>query len=70
MKRYGGKNVAIGVSFVAAVIVLVVRVIMVRKSRYKHPGSVADLVRRGQLRSDRRGMYDSSPLISLQFFVL
>lgn len=28
------------------------------KSRSSHSGSVADLVRRGQLRSDRRGMYD------------
>ncbi|XP_052202170.1 LOW QUALITY PROTEIN: pentatricopeptide repeat-containing protein At2g13600-like [Diospyros lotus] len=33
---------------------------MMRKSRYSHPGSVADLVRRRQLRSDRRGI--STPL--------
>lgn len=61
MKRYGGRNVAIGLCFVAAFLVIVVRAFMARKLRYKHPGSVADLVRRGQLRSDRRGMYDFSP---------
>ncbi|KAB5568014.1 hypothetical protein DKX38_001807 [Salix brachista] len=31
------------------------------KSRQSCPGTAADLVRRGQLRSDRRGMYDSIP---------
>ncbi|XP_054818736.1 protein MULTIPLE CHLOROPLAST DIVISION SITE 1 [Prosopis cineraria] len=45
-----------------AVVVLVtaVRAFVVRKSRYKRPGSVADLVRRGQLRYDSRGI--SRPL--------
>lgn len=44
-----------------AFLLIAVRVYVVRKSRYNRPGSVADLVRRGQLRSDRRGMYDSHP---------
>uniref|UniRef100_A0A2P2JUK7 Uncharacterized protein MANES_05G126100 n=1 Tax=Rhizophora mucronata TaxID=61149 RepID=A0A2P2JUK7_RHIMU len=43
-----------------AFVVIAWRQFVVRKSRYKHPGSVADLVRRGQLRSDRRGI--SRPL--------
>ncbi|XP_028775470.1 protein MULTIPLE CHLOROPLAST DIVISION SITE 1-like [Neltuma alba] len=45
-----------------AIVVLVtaVRAFAVRKSRYKRPGSVADLVRRGQLRYDSRGI--SRPL--------
>ncbi|KAK9270671.1 hypothetical protein L1049_026253 [Liquidambar formosana] len=43
-----------------AFLVISVRVYMASKSRYSRPGSVADLVRRGQLRSDRRGI--SRPL--------
>ncbi|TXG51888.1 hypothetical protein EZV62_021057 [Acer yangbiense] len=60
MKRYGGRNIAIGLCFAAAFLVIAVRAFMARKLRYKKPGSVADLVRRGQLRSDRRGI--SRPL--------
>ncbi|KAL5845498.1 hypothetical protein ACOSQ4_011456 [Xanthoceras sorbifolium] len=60
MKRYGGRNIAIGLCFAAAFLVIAVRAFVARKSRHKHPGSVADLVRRGQLRSDRRGI--SRPL--------
>ncbi|XP_052202173.1 protein MULTIPLE CHLOROPLAST DIVISION SITE 1 isoform X2 [Diospyros lotus] len=60
MKRQSGPSVAIGVSILATIVIIAVRGYMVRKSRYRRPGSVADLVRRGQLRSDRRGI--STPL--------
>lgn len=56
-----GSNFAIGLCIATAFLVMSVRIYMVRKSRYSRPGSVADLVRRGQLRSDRRGMYGSDP---------
>lgn len=60
MKRQSGTNFAIGLCILATILVIAVRVYVVKKSRYSHPGSVADLVRRGQLRSDRRGI--SAPL--------
>ncbi|KAK3002460.1 hypothetical protein RJ639_012338 [Escallonia herrerae] len=54
-------NTSFTVGFCMAILlVIAVRVHMARKSRYSRPGSVADLVRRGQLRSDRRGI--SKPL--------
>ncbi|KDP36757.1 hypothetical protein JCGZ_08048 [Jatropha curcas] len=55
-----GSNFIIWLCLVTAFLVIAVRVYAVRKSRYNRPGSVADLVRRGQLRSDRRGI--SRPL--------
>lgn len=61
MRRHLGSNFAIGIYIATAFLVMALRVYMVRKSRYSRPGSVADLVRRGQLRSDRRGMYGSNP---------
>ncbi|KAJ6931737.1 hypothetical protein NC652_015042 [Populus alba x Populus x berolinensis] len=60
MKRGAGSNFVIWLCIATAFLVVSVRVCMVRKSRPSRPGSVADLVRRGQLRSDRRGI--SSPL--------
>ncbi|KAF3446923.1 hypothetical protein FNV43_RR12103 [Rhamnella rubrinervis] len=60
MRRHVGSNFAIGLCIATAFLVMAVRIYMVRKSRYSRPGSVADLVRRGQLRSDRRGI--SRPL--------
>ncbi|XP_031270196.1 protein MULTIPLE CHLOROPLAST DIVISION SITE 1 [Pistacia vera] len=60
MKKNAGSSFAIGLFFATAFLVIVVRVYMSRKSRHSPPGSVADLVRRGQLRSDRRGI--SRPL--------
>lgn len=60
MKRQSGTNFAIGLCILATILVIAVRVYVVKKSTYSHPGSVADLVRRGQLRSDRRGI--SAPL--------
>lgn len=60
MNRYGGSNLAIGLCIAIALLVIAVRVYVARKLRHRTPGSVADLVRRGQLRSDRRGI--SRPL--------
>ncbi|GAY36770.1 hypothetical protein CUMW_280020 [Citrus unshiu] len=60
MKRHTRSSFAIGLSLATAFLVIVVRAFIVRRSRYNRPGSVEDLVRRGQLRSDRRGI--SRPL--------
>lgn len=60
MNRYSGRNFAIGLCIATAFLVITVRVYAARKLKYSRPGSVADLVRRGQLRSDRRGI--SRPL--------
>nr|XP_043632647.1 protein MULTIPLE CHLOROPLAST DIVISION SITE 1 [Erigeron canadensis] len=50
---------AIGFCIAASILIIAVRVYVERKLRYKQPGSVADLVRRGQLNSDRRGISKS-----------
>jgi hypothetical protein len=55
------RNFAIGLCIATAFLVIIVRVYAARKLKYSRPGSVADLVRRGQLRSDRRGMYEPNP---------
>ncbi|KAF8377952.1 hypothetical protein HHK36_031341 [Tetracentron sinense] len=60
MKRHIGTNFAVGMCIAIAFLIIAVREYVARKSRYNRPGSVADLVKRGQLRSDRRGI--SSPL--------
>ncbi|CAK9180318.1 unnamed protein product [Ilex paraguariensis] len=60
MRRYSGNNFAVGICVAATLFVIAVRFYVARKSRYSRPGSVTDLVRRGQLRSDRRGI--SRPL--------
>lgn len=60
MKRLSGTNFAIGLCIATTLMFIVVRVYAAKKSRNSRPGSVADLVRRGQLRSDRRGI--SRPL--------
>ncbi|XP_030480069.2 protein MULTIPLE CHLOROPLAST DIVISION SITE 1 [Cannabis sativa] len=56
----GESNFAIiGFCVATTFLVLAVKIFMVMKSRrenHHHAGSVADLVRRGQLRSDRRGI--------------
>lgn len=71
MKRQEGSSFAIGIVIAATFLVLAVRIYLGRKARASRPpGSVADLVRRGQLRSDRRGMYDSTPLIYYIFWLL
>ncbi|KAJ8772789.1 hypothetical protein K2173_027966 [Erythroxylum novogranatense] len=60
MRRHVGSNFMIWVSVATAFFIIAARVYVVRKSRQNRPGSVADLVRRGQLRSDRGGI--SRPL--------
>ncbi|TKY75359.1 hypothetical protein E2542_SST04126 [Spatholobus suberectus] len=57
VNRNGGSNIPIWVCVAVVVLVAAVRVLYRKK---EPPGSVADLVRRGQLRSDRRGI--SRPL--------
>lgn len=61
MKRQPGSNFAVGVFILATILFISLKAHMVKKARYSRPGSVADLVRRGQLRSDRRGI--STPLM-------
>ncbi|OMO65052.1 hypothetical protein CCACVL1_21583 [Corchorus capsularis] len=60
MRRCSGNNFTIGLCVALAILVVSMRAYAARKSRQSPPGSVADLVRRGQLRSDRRGI--SRPL--------
>ncbi|KAG6591203.1 Protein MULTIPLE CHLOROPLAST DIVISION SITE 1, partial [Cucurbita argyrosperma subsp. sororia] len=60
MNRCTGNGLAIGFCIATACLAIVARVYLMGKSRSSHSGSVADLVRRGQLRSDRRGI--SKPL--------
>ncbi|XP_050378146.1 protein MULTIPLE CHLOROPLAST DIVISION SITE 1 [Argentina anserina] len=68
-----GSNLAVGLCIATAFLVVVLRMFMVRKPKNNGQGSVADLVRRGQLRSDRRGiskplMYDdpfNNPLVKV-----
>ncbi|XAR61512.1 hypothetical protein NMG60_11015957 [Bertholletia excelsa] len=59
MKRWSGSNFAIGLGILVTAFIILLRFFVLRKQRYRRPGSVADLVRRGQLRSDRRGISTS-----------
>ncbi|KAF5740977.1 hypothetical protein HS088_TW11G01059 [Tripterygium wilfordii] len=61
MRRQAGSSLAMAFFAATVVLVITVRLYVSSKARYSHPGSVADLVRRGQLRSDRRGI--SKPLM-------
>ncbi|GFP87201.1 hypothetical protein PHJA_000863800 [Phtheirospermum japonicum] len=58
--KLSGVNLTIGLCIVGTMLAVVVRGFIKRKTSPSRPGSVADLVRRGQLRSDRRGI--STPL--------
>ncbi|XP_073053192.1 LOW QUALITY PROTEIN: protein MULTIPLE CHLOROPLAST DIVISION SITE 1-like [Primulina eburnea] len=58
--KFTGMNITIGLCIVATMLIVVVRGYTARKSRNSRSGSLADLVRRGQLKSDRRGI--STPL--------
>ncbi|CAH9073443.1 unnamed protein product [Cuscuta epithymum] len=60
MKKHPGAGFAIGLFFIATSLIIAVRNHRISKPRNVTPGTVSDLVRRGQLRSDRRGI--SSPL--------
>ncbi|KAI5660881.1 hypothetical protein M9H77_20204 [Catharanthus roseus] len=59
-KNQSGSSFAIGLCAAATLLIILLRFVVSRKPRNNQPGSVADLVRRGQLRSDRRGI--STPL--------
>ncbi|VVA92023.1 unnamed protein product [Arabis nemorensis] len=61
MKKCSGNSLWIGICIAATVLVAAIRAYVIRKSRdNRTTGSVADLVRRGQLRSgDRRGISKS-----------
>lgn len=65
MKRNPGSSFVIGFCIATAIFFIVGRLTAARKAMHDHPGSVADLVRRGQLKSDRRGMYDSNTPLPL-----
>lgn len=60
VKKHSGVSLAIGLSTMITLLVIMVKSYVAKRSRRNRPGSVADLVRRGQLRSDRRGI--SNPL--------
>ncbi|KAL3619826.1 sister chromatid cohesion protein 1 [Castilleja foliolosa] len=57
--KLSGVNLTIGFCIVATMLVFAVRGFIKSKTSPTRPGSVADLVRRGQLRSDRRGISTS-----------
>ncbi|CAN4076946.1 unnamed protein product [Withania somnifera] len=56
VKNHSGVSLAIGLSTMITLLVIMVKSYVVKRSRRNRAGSVADLVRRGQLRSDRRGI--------------
>lgn len=60
IKRNSGSKFALALYIAFAFLVIAARQIMLKKKSHRRQGSVADLVRRGQLRSDRRGI--SKPL--------
>lgn len=60
MKRNSGVRLALGLGIATTILVMLVKGYMARKNMNTRPGSVADLFRRGQLKSDKRGI--SSPL--------
>ncbi|KMS94746.1 hypothetical protein BVRB_015690 [Beta vulgaris subsp. vulgaris] len=60
IRRHPGANLALGFGIAITCLAIAVRIYVARRLRDTRPGSVADLVRRGQLRSDRRGI--SKPL--------
>lgn len=60
IKRQSGANLILGFCIATACLIIAVRSYVARSLADKRPGTVADLVRRGQLRSDTRGI--SKPL--------
>lgn len=60
VRRNVGSKFAIGIYIAFALFAVIARQVMLKRHSQKQQGSVADLVRRGQLRSDRRGI--SQPL--------
>ncbi|XP_076887989.1 protein MULTIPLE CHLOROPLAST DIVISION SITE 1-like [Bidens hawaiensis] len=53
VKNSPGSTYMLGFCIATTALIIAVRVYLARKSRHKRPGSVADLVRRGQLNSGR-----------------
>ncbi|GMH04701.1 hypothetical protein Nepgr_006541 [Nepenthes gracilis] len=60
VQRQSAANFVVAFCIVTTCFIIAVRIIVVRNSKYTRPGTVADLVRRGQLRSHKRGI--SKPL--------
>ncbi|XP_020247799.1 protein MULTIPLE CHLOROPLAST DIVISION SITE 1 [Asparagus officinalis] len=60
VRRNIGSKFAVGIYIAFVLLVIVVRKVMLKRRSPTRQGSVADLVRRGQLRADRRGI--SKPL--------
>ncbi|XP_021746576.1 protein MULTIPLE CHLOROPLAST DIVISION SITE 1-like isoform X1 [Chenopodium quinoa] len=60
INKHSGANLILGFFIATTCLIIAVRIYVARQLRDTSPGSVADLVRRGQLRSDRRGI--SKPL--------
>ncbi|KAF3784636.1 hypothetical protein EJ110_NYTH28833 [Nymphaea thermarum] len=56
MKSQISVSVSLGLGILIAFVVIAIREVFVRQYRYNSPGSVADLVRRGHIKSDRRGI--------------
>lgn len=59
VQRHISSKFAVGIYIAFALFAVVARQIMLKKHSQKQHGSVADLVRRGQLRPDRRGISQS-----------
>ncbi|GAA0142865.1 hypothetical protein LIER_03669 [Lithospermum erythrorhizon] len=59
MKRNPGGSFGIGLGIVTMFLLMLVKGYVARQKKNSQPGSVADLVRRGQLKSDRRGISSS-----------
>ncbi|GAB4828456.1 sister chromatid cohesion protein 1 [Ancistrocladus abbreviatus] len=60
VKRQSAANFLLTFCIATTCLIIAVRIYVVKRSKYNRPGTVADLVRRGQLRTDRRGI--SKPL--------
>lgn len=56
-RRNIGPNFVTGFCLGIAVLAAVARQVIIRRQDHDNRGSVADLVRRGQLKSGQRGMY-------------
>ncbi|GAB2289307.1 sister chromatid cohesion protein 1, variant 2 [Dionaea muscipula] len=61
LKRQSAANLVMAFCIATTCLIVAVRVYVVRRRKDNQPGTVTDLVRRGQLRGDRRGI--SKPLM-------
>jgi hypothetical protein len=62
IRRNIGPNFVAGFCLGIAVLAAVARQVIIRSREHDNRGSVADLVRRGQLKSGQRGMYVANSL--------